>query len=162
MRFFHNKALGFACALVLTACAGPPDRVEITETIERSEHSKVPRVTATSAERFARVLPQTAPPMQAASGQQSGSDASPFAYETPEGWTEVAPTQFRNPNFVAGASGEIECYVSVLAGGGGGNAPNMGKNFCSPIGSTWFFQYWHRMPAGAPSSFSNALQALIQ
>ncbi len=43
--------------------------------------------------------------------------------------------------------------LNAISGGGGGNAPNMGRNFCNPIGSTWFFQYWHRLPAGAPSSF---------
>ena len=127
MRYFHNGALGLACVLVLTACGEPPDRVEITDTIQRSEHREVPRVTATSEERFAYALPQTAPPMRGVSARESAGEASPFAYETPEGWTEVAPTQFRNPNFVAGPSGEIECYVSVLAGGGGGLLVNANR-----------------------------------
>ena len=127
MRYLHHGALALACALVFTACGQPRDRVEITDTIQRSEHQAVPRVTATSEERFAFALPQTAPRMPGVSAQQAGGGASPFAYETPEGWTEVAPTQFRNPNFVAGASGEIECYVSVLAGGGGGLLVNVNR-----------------------------------
>ncbi len=121
MRYFHNGVLGLVCAVVLTACGDPADRVEITDTLQRSEHVSVPRVTATSEERFAYALPQTAPPMQA------GGGASPFEFETPEGWTEVAPTQFRNPNFVAGPSGEVECYVSVLAGDGGGLLVNANR-----------------------------------
>ena len=119
MRYFHHGALGLACALLLTACGKPPDRVEITETTERSEHQPVPRVTATSEERFARVLPQTAPPTQAAFAEQTNSTPSRFDFQTPEGWTEIAPTEFRNPNFLAGPTGEVECYVSLLAGGGG-------------------------------------------
>ena len=52
--------------------------------------------------------------------------------------------------------------LNAISGGGGGNVPSLGKNFCNPGGGTWYFQYWHRMPAGAPSSFSNALQVVIQ
>ena len=52
--------------------------------------------------------------------------------------------------------------LNAISGGGGGNVPTLGKNFCTPGGDTWVFQYWHRMPAGAPSAFSNALQAVIQ
>jgi hypothetical protein len=127
MRYFHHGALGLACILLLTACGKPPDRVEITNTAERSEHQPVPRVTATSEERFAYALPKTAPLMRAGSAQQATGAASPFAYHTPEGWTEVAPTQFRNPNFLAGRAGEVECYVSVLAGNGGGLLVNANR-----------------------------------
>ena len=114
MKYFHYGALGLACALLLTACGKPPDRVEITDTTERSEQTPVPRVSATSEERFARVLPRTAPPMQAPPAKDV---ASRFEFQTPEGWTELAPTPFRNPNFLAGPDGEVECYVSLLGGG---------------------------------------------
>ena len=127
MRYFHHGALGLVCALLLMACGKPPGRVEITDTAERSEHQPVPRVTATSEERFAYALPQRAPAMQAASAQQAAGAASPFAYHTPDGWTEVAPTQFRNPNFLAGPAGEVECYVSVLGGDGGGLLVNANR-----------------------------------
>lgn len=119
MRYLYHGALGLACALLLTACGKPPDRVEITDTTERSEHQPVPRVTATSEERFGRALPRTAPPTQAAFAEQTNSTPSRFEFQTPEGWMELAPTQFRNPNFLAGPTGEVECYVSLLAGGGG-------------------------------------------
>ncbi len=52
--------------------------------------------------------------------------------------------------------------LNANSGGGGGNVPTLGKNFCNPGGGTWTFQYWHRMPAGAPAAFSNALQAVIR
>ncbi len=112
MRYFHHGVSVLACILLLTACGRPADRVEITDTVERSEHQPVPRISATSEERFARALPRTAPGIQAAA-----AGPSLFEFHTPDGWTQVASTQFRNPNFLVGPAGEAECYVSVAGGG---------------------------------------------
>jgi hypothetical protein len=125
------------CAAVMAACSQPAGRVEIAETSTRSETRPVPRVNATSDERFAppnaRVDRET---REAVASQQStaGDRSSPapdlsmaaaqgpglFAFEVPSGWKQIAASQFRDPNFVAGPNGEVECYVSVLEGTGGG------------------------------------------
>jgi hypothetical protein len=47
-------------------------------------------------------------------------------YTAPEGWTEVAPTAMRNVNFQAG-NPALECYVTMLAGDGGGPLPNVNR-----------------------------------
>jgi len=126
MRIPLYTLIGTVCALALTACGKLPERVEISDTAERSEHTTVPRVNATSEERFAIAMPRTAPPM-GMPGAQAGVMESPFDYDTPETWVEVEPTQFRNPNFLAGPKGEIECYVSVLPGAGAGLLVNANR-----------------------------------
>lgn len=58
------------------------------------------------------------------------SSAGNMAWTTPSGWTEVAPNSMRNPNFVVnGAEGdaEIQCYVTELAGDGGGINANVNR-----------------------------------
>jgi hypothetical protein len=47
-------------------------------------------------------------------------------YKAPEGWTEVAPTVMRNVNFQAGDPA-VECYVTILAGDGGGPLGNVNR-----------------------------------
>ena len=115
-------AIGIVCALALAACGESADRVEISDTSTRSEHSRVPRVNVPSEERFAVAMPRTAPPMTAAALLES-----PFDYTAPEDWIEIEATQFRNPNFLAGPNGEIEIYVSMLPGGGGGLLVNANR-----------------------------------
>lgn len=133
--------VALVCLAVLSACSQPKDRVEITQTTTRSETRPVPRVNTPTEERFQLArgqmqaaagegVPMTAgaeaagePPSAAVGGGQSGL----FDYTVPEGWTEVAPTQFRNPNFVLGPNGEIECYVTVLPGEGGGLLVNANR-----------------------------------
>jgi hypothetical protein len=45
----------------------------------------------------------------------------------PNGWREVTPTQFRNPNLVLGEGGAGQCYVTVLGGTAGGAAMNINR-----------------------------------
>lgn len=49
----------------------------------------------------------------------------PFTYDLPEGWREAAPAQMRLVNL--SAADASECYVSVLAGDGGGLLRNMNR-----------------------------------
>ncbi len=58
------------------------------------------------------------------------SSAGNMAWTTPADWTEVAPTSMRRPNFVVnGAEGasEVQCYVTELAGDGGGIDANINR-----------------------------------
>lgn len=131
------------CLLVLTACSQPADEVEITETTTRSETRPVPRVNTPDDERFQLARPQGAPmaPAPGAVPTTAGADAATeppdaatatdqtvlFEYTVPEGWTELPATQFRNPNFRMGSNGDIECYVTVLPGEGGGLLVNANR-----------------------------------
>jgi len=70
------------------------------------------------------------PPM--GGGMGAGMDGAPaaqpaFAFDLPAGWTEIAPTQMRSPNFAVTGKSKIECYVTVLPGGGGGLAANLNR-----------------------------------
>jgi len=138
--------IGILLAAITTACVAcskPADRVEITETSTRSETRPVPQVNASSEDRFVRALPREMrrPPMEAAESSTGGPTEPPvvpdaslasatsgmFAFEMPPGWQQIASTPFRDPNFIIGESGEIECYVSVLGGGGGGIQTNANR-----------------------------------
>ena len=152
MRAIHTPFLVFASTVLLTACSEPADRVEITETSTRSEARQVPQVTASSDDRFyfARPRDERTPPVAEAASATAGDvesaeapDASlapvapvapaasvssdMFMFETPPGWQQIAPSQFRDPNFLIGLNGEIECYVSVLQGSGGGLLTNANR-----------------------------------
>ncbi|MFP6581504.1 MAG: hypothetical protein VCD00_02995 [Candidatus Hydrogenedentota bacterium] len=114
------KHLQFCAAtglvLLIAACGAPPDSVEITDTATRSEYRYEDKVDASSNERFLS---------RAALARLEAK--SPFHYSVPAGWTELTPTEFRNPNFVIGQDGDTECYISVLQGDGGGLAINLNR-----------------------------------
>lgn len=127
-----------AClAIAMAACGKPGGRVEITDTSTRSETRPVPQVNVASADRFAIALPQTSaattPAVDAGGAPASaapaaaGENSSLFDFEVPAGWTTAAPSQFRDPNFTIGPKAEIECYVSVLQGQGGGMIVNANR-----------------------------------
>jgi len=63
---------------------------------------------------------------------------SAVKFSAPQGWTEVAPTPVRLVNFQAGAP-TVECYVTILAGDGGGPLDNVnrwrGQVGLPPVGS---------------------------
>lgn len=122
------KPLSFCVALgiaVLSAgCGEAPDRVEVTESTVRSEYRYKDKVNASSDDRFRS---QAAMAQAAQTPTESAHEDAPFHYSVPAGWTEIAPTQFRNPNFTIGPDGDMECYVSVLPGGGGGININLNR-----------------------------------
>ena len=49
--------------------------------------------------------------------------------------------------------------LNATSGGGGGDIPTIGGNFCTPPGQTWRFQYWHRDGPVSPSRFSKGIEA---
>ncbi len=62
-----------------------------------------------------------------------------LAYSVPDGWLQVAPTAMRAANFLVGGDPETECYVTLLAGDGGGALANAnrwrGQVGASPLSS---------------------------
>ncbi len=94
------------------------------------------RLGASSAERFgfASSLPRaSAPsvpsgdPTGAPSSVPDGPRAGGFTWRAPEGWTQGPPRPLREVTFFAGERGEVECYVSVLGGDGGGVRSNLDR-----------------------------------
>lgn len=112
-----------ASATIITACSEPADRTEITETAVRSEYRAEDKAGATSQERF--TLPGMTTEVEHAHATDTSS--KPFHYDVPAGWTELAPTQFRDINFSVGSDGDMECYVTILPGDGGGVTINANR-----------------------------------
>ena len=74
--------------------------------------------------------PQTdEPKMQVLPGMQSFADsASDITYQTPENWTEFAPSTIRKANFkIDNASGTAEVSVTVFPGDVGGTLANINR-----------------------------------
>ena len=74
--------------------------------------------------------PQTdEPKMQVLPGMQSFADsASDITYQTPENWTEFAPSSIRKANFkINNASGTAEVSITVFPGDVGGTLANINR-----------------------------------
>ena len=113
----------FSLALGLCGCGDSSDSAQVFEIgpgrkLARSEAP--PRLFASSAERFGLGMPGTA---------QVGD----FDYHVPAGWTEVAPTSSRTINLQIAANTAAECYVTLLAGDGGGDLANVNR-WCGQLG----------------------------
>lgn len=62
----------------------------------------------------------------ASAGASSGSGAK-IHWETPAGWTELAPTGTREANFKVAGDAKTECYLTRLAGSAGGLESNINR-----------------------------------
>lgn len=111
-----SAGMGIACGLV--SCGEEESEVVVTETREITTGDRAPKLMATSQERFRRT--------QAA--------AADYAFELPDGWTEVPKTQMRLLNFTAGPDGQVEIYLSRTRGD---LASNIGR---------WYRQFDAEMP----------------
>ena len=126
---FDLRLAALAAAVVLAAGCGNGDRqYAITEKRELAEARPQQLVPADTQTRFGR---PAAPEMQSPHGSMGGGMGAPsqpsLAFDLPEGWKEIPAAQFRSPNFAIPAREKLECYVSVLPGGGGGIAPNVNR-----------------------------------
>jgi hypothetical protein len=52
---------------------------------------------------------------------------SPFAWTTPKGWTELAPSAMRTANFHPAGDPHAECYLTLLNGDAGGLGANVNR-----------------------------------
>jgi hypothetical protein len=73
-------------------------------------------------------------PGEAAPAPAAESMASSIAWTAPRGWQRAADKAMREVTFAAGARGEVECYVALLAGDGGGLAANV-ERWCQQLGA---------------------------
>ncbi len=65
-------------------------------------------------------------------GHDHSSHATPggaptLVYQTPEGWKEIPGSQMRDVNLTFGKEGKGECYLTKLAGAGGGLKANVNR-----------------------------------
>ncbi len=57
----------------------------------------------------------------------SASEQAPYAWSAPVAWEAIPSAPLRPANFIAGESGSIEIYLSVLGGTGGGIPANINR-----------------------------------
>jgi hypothetical protein len=111
------------CGLILLTGCSEPERVEITETVERSTYRRPDVAGATSKQRFGDPFEEAA--MAQGHSADDGHDHSDpnhthddepqqMAYLVPESWKQIESTQFRELNFVAGPDGVVECYTTTM------------------------------------------------
>jgi len=81
------------------------------------------KVGATSAERFGAMGPSAG-----MGGAASRDGAKPeLVWDNPQGWIELPPTQYRTANLQPSGNPDLECYLTVLQGDGGGLAANVNR-----------------------------------
>ena len=119
-------ALVALAVLALAGCGQRDQRYEITEK-RQLEAPRPEQVVA--ADTRTRLTP---PPMgSGASPHGMGGTGAPsapsLAFDLPAGWKELPAAQFRSPNFAIPAHDKLECYVTVLPGGGGGLTANINR-----------------------------------
>lgn len=108
------KHLSLGCML-LAACDEVPNRVEVTQTRTASVAPKPAVPGVTSAERFGGGVGATRKP----------EGDAPLAWDDPEGWSPVAPTEFRTANY--SVASDTECYLTLLPGEAGGALANLNR-----------------------------------
>lgn len=102
MRVYSHGVMRIApilgvCGIIFCSCSEKKE-VVVTETRVLSTRDKSPMLNATSDQRFRDAKP------------------SPVKGETPLGWLEVPPSQFRQLNYRFGESGLGEAWVSIASG----------------------------------------------
>jgi len=107
--------VGFAMA---AGCGANNESVAIEEIRELPAAERWGTAAASDAERFGFAPSAAIAPT---------STAVAFSYDVPEGWTEIPPAEFRNPNFMVTGHPETEIYVTRLEGTGGGLAANINR-----------------------------------
>jgi hypothetical protein len=77
---------------------------------------------ATPQERFRISLPSAA-----ARGDAPTAGSGSLHWSTPSGWSELPTSSLRQANFLVGEDGTTECYLTILAGDGGGLVANVNR-----------------------------------
>ena len=121
-----KNSIRILVTLLGAAACGPPAVQTIQETRTLPEPRPEQRVDAGTR---ARLAPMTA--QQSPHGAGLGAEGTPgtasFSWDLPENWKELPRAQFRDANFAVNGRQRLECYVTVLPGGGGGIAPNLNR-----------------------------------
>lgn len=121
----RNDGTGLAAGWILlavwgSACGQSPR----TRTIESSREVSVAgsdlHLGAKNDERFGLRTPSAA-------HTETEPPPSTLVWDTPPGWTELAPSAMRNANFRVAGDARAECYLTLLSGEAGGLAANINR-----------------------------------
>ncbi len=107
-----------ALAVFTAGCGGDSSEIRDQRVVEGASGGPAQSAAVSTGERFGyQRVAQTA-------SQQGGPQ---YAWNAPDGWEELPPEPMRPANFRAGSDGEVEVYLSVLSGDGGGVAANVNR-----------------------------------
>ena len=109
--------VGLLAASVVSGCGEDAEAVRVIAKQRPTAVGEDFRWNASTAERFGLRAPGGAAPRVAAGPH----------WETPEGWVELPPRSMRDANFLVAGDERAECYLTVLAGDGGGLAANVNR-----------------------------------
>lgn len=106
-------------SFVLLAACGPSGPTGIDDPRELTERRLKPVTELSHAQRFG------AEPLSTGTG---GAPRTPTpTLDLPPGWEHLEPSAFRNLNFRPAGDPELECYLTVLGGDGGGQLNNVNR-----------------------------------
>lgn len=123
---FPKNPIRILVALLSVAACGPPAVQTIEETRTLTEPRPEQLTDASTRQRLAPMTAQQSP-HGAGMGAEGGPAAAAFTWDLPEGWKVLPRAQFRDANFGVTGREHLECYVTVLPGGGGGIAANLNR-----------------------------------
>ncbi len=119
-----GSAVLLGAALLWAPSCGSGSVVEINDPSWTSPDAKFARQGADPAQRFGsgQVAEQHGP------GDGHDHEAeSKFTWDKPAGWVELAPAQFRDVNMQPAGDPEMQCYMTILSGSGGGLPANINR-----------------------------------
>lgn len=138
-RLWRLRALWLLTLLAAGGCGAPAQR-DIAEVRQiPADQAAPPPAALSTPERMGLSMPPPGPatvsggPSAGAAAGSAGPEQpgsappsadAPFAWTLPEGWREQPPRPMRLATF---AVGDAECYISVLAGDGGGRTANINR-----------------------------------
>jgi hypothetical protein len=116
----HATAWIGAALVLSSACSDDAPVRVVDSSREVAVASADVRLNATSDQRFG-----VGPSRPAA--EPAHSSASPFAWDVPQGWTELPTSTMRTANFRVAGDERAECYLTLLSGEAGGLGANVNR-----------------------------------
>lgn len=107
---------------LLGACSGEEAKAELSPPRESS--SGAAQASASTEERMGVATP---PPAAASGDAAATNGAGGLSWQLPSGWSELPLRPMRVANFRVAGNDQSECYLTQLAGDGGGLAPNVNR-----------------------------------
>jgi len=107
-----------AATLLSLGSCGAGDEAEIEEVRRAPAEARFTKPNASSSERFGGG--------QGAEHEHTPG-AKPFAWSMPDDWVELPAKQFRDVNLRPAGDPELECYLTILQGDGGGLTANVNR-----------------------------------
>jgi len=124
-------ALSLLAALLLVAC-GESDRNYTIDEVRTDRAPQIPKGPGPMDRQrlFLGQRPGSNPhgpggPGGSMPGGSSMGGAPKFEWDLPDGWKTLPPKQFRDANFTLARDSAVECFLTVMAGGGGGLERNL-------------------------------------